>query len=85
MPHGARLSRDLREVIIFMRGVLKNSQIIEYTGIPKSTVNKILHDYDKTGRIAESPERCNPKTRKPKSKLTDGDVDVSGFPLKRFL
>jgi hypothetical protein len=76
MPSGVRLSRDLREVIIYMRSMLTNKLIIEYTGIPKSTVNSIICAYDKTGRIGDSPERAR-KRPAPRSKLVEGDVNVS--------
>jgi hypothetical protein len=81
MPYGVRLSHDLREVVLYMRTMLTNSKIIEYTGIPKSTVNSIIRVYNTTGRIGNSPEPGKMASRTSRSKLSEGDVDVSSLYL----
>jgi hypothetical protein len=81
MPYGVRLSQDLREVVLYMRTMLTNSKIIEYTGIPKSTVNSIIRVYNTTGRIGNSPEPGKNASRTSRSKLSEGDIDVSSLYL----
>lgn len=82
MPYGVRLSQDLREVVLYMRTMLTNSKIIEYTGLPKTTVNSIIRVYNTTGRIGNSPEPGKKAPPTSRSKLSEGDVDVSPlYPL----
>jgi hypothetical protein len=81
MPYGVRLSQDLREVVLYMRTMLTNSKIIEYTGLPKSTVNSIIQVYNTTGRIGNSPEPGKKAIPTSRSKLSEGEVDVCTLSL----
>jgi hypothetical protein len=61
-----------------MSGSLKQVDIVRHTGLPKSTVHSILSNYNKYGRIGNSPERATAKRRSCEA-LNEGDVDVSEF------
>ena len=49
---GKRLSNDLRECIITMNKKLSASQIVALTGIPKTTVFRIIQEFKHNGTVA---------------------------------